>query len=89
MIVENNTIKNHNITIDGRKRGIVSGVNKVLSASPNELALDTSAGGLSIRGNDLHIISFSEQSGALSFDGEVQRFDYSKPHTSLLKKFFK
>lgn len=68
---------------------MVSGVKKVVSASPAELTLETSEGGLSIRGKELKINSFSEESGALSFDGTVDRTEYDKVKQPFLKRLFK
>lgn len=81
--------KRHSITVDGRKRGLITGVTKVISASPSEFALVTSEGGLVVRGKELKIISFSEESGALSFDGTVDKIEYDKVRQPLLKRIFK
>lgn len=87
--MENNTVKRHNISLDGRRRGIVSGVSRVLGATDRELSLETALGNLSIRGTELHIVSFAEQSGELSFDGNIDKLEYAKAHKPMLKRLFK
>ena len=84
-----NTEKRHSITIEGRNKGLLSGVNKVVSASPEEIYLLTGRGGLLIKGKELKISSFSEESGALSFDGTVDKIEYDKIKQSFFKRIFK
>lgn len=63
--------KPHNITIEGRERLIVNGVRDVTSFDDNEVALDTEAGGLIIRGTNLHINKLSVDDGNLFVEGYI------------------
>ena len=81
--------KRHTVTIDGRKRAVVDGVGKVISSSAEEICLVTSRGGLTVRGRELKINSFSEESGILSFDGEVAKIEYDKVKQPFFRRIFK
>lgn len=70
---ENKFIKSkpHSITIEGRERIIINGVRDVASFDENEVALETEAGGLTIRGADLHINRLSVDDGNLFVEGYI------------------
>lgn len=63
--------KPHNITIEGREKLIINGVRDVTSFDDNEVALDTEAGGLIIRGTNLHINKLSVDDGNLFVEGYI------------------
>lgn len=63
--------KPHSITIEGRERIIINGVRDVASFDENEVALETEAGGLTIRGTDLHINRLSVDDGNLFVEGYI------------------
>lgn len=80
--------KLHNLTIENQSKGMISGVEKVISSSDTALYLDTSVGGLAIVGTDFKITKYDMDTGALVFTGKVQSFKYSGKKQSLLKKMF-
>ena len=63
--------KPHNITIEGRERLIINGVRDVASFNESEVSLETEAGGLIIRGTDLHINRLSVDDGNLFIEGYI------------------
>ncbi|HOE56790.1 MAG TPA: sporulation protein YabP [Bacillota bacterium] len=70
---ENKTVKPkpHSITIEGREKLIITGVRDVASFDDNEVALDTEAGGLTIRGANLHINRLNIDDGNLYVEGYI------------------
>lgn len=86
--------KPHNITIEGRERLIITGVRDVTSFDDNTVALDTEAGGLTIRGTDLHINKLSVDDGNLFVEGYIISCVYNdkidvKKTGSFLSNIFK
>ena len=63
--------KPHSITIEGRERLIINGVKDVASFNESEVSLETEAGGLIIRGTDLHINRLSVDDGNLFIEGYI------------------
>lgn len=70
---ENKFIKSkpHSITIEGREKIIINGVRDVASFDENEISLETEAGGLTIKGTDLHINRLSVDDGNLFVEGYI------------------
>lgn len=86
--------KPHNITIEGREKIIITGVRDVASFDDNTVALDTEAGGLTIRGTDLHINRLSVDDGNLYVEGYIISCVYNdkmdvKKTGSFLSNIFK
>ena len=79
----------HSISITDRSSGTVTGVEKVLSVSPELIAVKTVLGDMSVSGKNLDVNSFSEKDGALSFSGNVDSIRYARPKEPLLKRIFK
>lgn len=79
----------HNITIESRKRALISGVEKVVDSNANAINLVTSDGALCIKGDGLKINAFSEADGSLSFEGRVDRMEYVGAKQPLLRRIFK
>jgi len=82
------TKRNHVINLDNREKGNITGVIKVISSNNVQLLLETSAGGLTIMGNELKILKFNADEGYLSFEGTINSVKYSAPKVSFIKKIF-
>ena len=67
----------HKVIIDGRDRVSISAVNDVDSFNENEIIFLTSAGMMTITGEDLHITKLNLDEGMLIIDGTVDSIDYS------------
>lgn len=81
--------KPHNVKIEGRAGGTVTGVKKLVSATPNAISLDTFAGGLTVSGAGLKLDRYDEAEGTLAFSGSVNAVKYEAAKTPLLKRIFK
>lgn len=67
----------HNITLEGRERLAITGVKDVTSFDDNTVVLDTEAGGLTVKGTDLHINRLSLEDGNLFVEGYIISCVYS------------
>lgn len=81
--------KPHTFTLENRKRALMTGVIKVISSNETCLLLETSDGGLSVVGEGLKINKFDVDSGQLTFEGVVNKMQYSAAKAPLLKRIFK
>ena len=81
----------HKVIIDGRDRVSISAVNYVDSFNENEIIFLTSAGMMTITGEDLHITKLNLDEGMLIIDGTVDSIDYSDHEEERMnsKKLFK
>ena len=85
----------HNITISGRKTGMITGVKDVISLDLNSILLETEYGMLHIKGSNLHINKLLVEKGELSIDGTLDGFVYTDVNTaakkgeSILARLFK
>ena len=80
MIEEENKMKKHGFILEGRKKGMISGVEDVISFDETMALLDTTEGRLVIKGNKLHVSNLNLESGKVSFEGEIESFSYSDSH---------
>lgn len=79
----------HNITLESRKRALITGVEKVVDSDANTIDLVTSEGALCVRGEGLKINAFSEADGTMSFEGRIDRIEYAGAKKPLLRRIFK
>ena len=66
----------HRITLDGRERLTVSGVEDVERFDENEIVMNTAAGALVVSGEKLHIDKLSLDGGELHVDGHIDALTY-------------
>ena len=66
----------HRVTLDGRERLTVSGVEDVDRFDENEIVMNTSEGVLVVSGENLHIDKLSLDGGELHVDGRVDALSY-------------
>jgi len=69
-------IKNHKIVIDCRKKVSISSVEDIDSFNENEVIFMTSAGAVTVCGEDLHITKLNLEEGVLIIEGMIQSLDY-------------
>lgn len=67
----------HNIIMEDRKKLSVSGVQDVDCFDETVVVLFTNMGKLTVRGNNLHVNSFSVENGDFSMEGQIDSLDYS------------
>jgi sporulation protein YabP len=68
---------NHGISLAERKNVVVTGVKKIESFDNEEFLMDTTLGGLSIKGEGLEIIKLDTYQGNVSIKGRVDSMTYS------------
>ena len=71
-----NEIKNHKVIIDCRKKVNITSVQDVDSFNESEIILMTTAGAITISGEDLHITKLNLEEGLLVIEGAIQSLDY-------------
>ena len=66
----------HRLTLEGREKLIVSGVEDVDRFDENEIVMHTAEGTLIVTGEGLHIDKLSLDGGELHVDGRVESLSY-------------
>lgn len=81
----------HGIVTQGREKLSISGVLGVLSFDEDEIALETSAGRMAVKGEKLHIISFITETGELTAEGRLHAVAYLAPagKSGMLSRLFR
>ena len=81
----------HRLTLDGRRRLTVSGVDEVESFDESAIRMTTKGGDLLVRGRGLHIEKLSLDGGDLLVDGTVDALIYQEPEeaASFLSRLFR
>ncbi|WNF37072.1 sporulation protein YabP [Bacillaceae bacterium IKA-2] len=69
-------VREHNITMRGRKQVDITGVKQVESFDNEEFLLETEQGFLAIRGHNLHIKNLDVDQGIVSIEGKVYDLVY-------------
>ena len=81
----------HQLTLEGRERLTVSGVEDVERFDENTIVMSTTAGTLVIAGENLHIGKLSLDGGELHVDGQIDALSYedqSYGRSGLLHRLF-
>lgn len=84
----------HNIMLNNREKGSVTGILDVISFDENMIVLDTDMGLLTIKGKDLHVSRLTLEKGEMDLDGRIDSLLYSsnesyrKAGHSLLSRLF-
>lgn len=79
----------HRLTLEGRGKLVVSGVEEVERFDENEIVMNTSEGALVVTGENLHIGKLSLDGGELHVDGRVEALSYEdalSPRGGLLSR---
>lgn len=92
---EGKTLKHdkHDIKLEGRKRLELTGVCEVINFNEENVILETSMGGLIIRGSNMKVNVLNVENGDMSIDGFINSLAYvlkdKVKKESILKKMFK
>lgn len=70
----------HKITLVGREKLEITGVEEVESFDESTIIMSTTLGALIVRGEGLHIETLSLDGGALKVEGMVESLTYEEPH---------
>lgn len=74
--------RQHSLSMDGRARLSISGVEDVSGFDENLIVLSTSLGDLTVRGEQLHIDKIDLDAGQLEVRGSIQELSYDEPSRS-------
>ena len=66
-----------NITLENRKKMILTGVEEVISFDDEKILLNTKLGALTIKGQNLKMNKLDVQNGDVMFNGEIYYIVYS------------
>lgn len=66
----------HALTLTSRQTLALSGVTDVSAFDENTIAMDTSMGTLTVRGENLHVEKLTLDQGELTLTGEIQSLEY-------------
>lgn len=69
-------VKEHNITLRGRKQLDITGVKQVESFDNEEFLLETELGFLAIKGHNLHMKNLDVEQGIVSIEGKIYDLVY-------------
>lgn len=69
---------NQSVIIENRKKFIISGVKDVTSFDEETVMLDTVLGKLVVKGEELHILNFNNESKDLTGEGKIHAMIYTK-----------
>ena len=91
---EKKTGKVHGLTLKERKYGKLTGVQDIHSFNENEILLQTEAGKVQIKGEQLHVKSLDLEKGEAEIEGKVNSVSYltknaQKKEEPLLKRMFR
>lgn len=82
----------HKLTLVGREKLEITGVEEVESFDESTIIMSTSLGDLIVRGEGLHIETLSLDGGALKVEGRVESLTYEEPRETgggLLSRLFR
>ncbi|WP_017729498.1 sporulation protein YabP [Halalkalibacterium ligniniphilum] len=87
-------VRDHDLTLRGRKSLDITGVKQVESFDNEEFLLETDMGFLSIRGHNLHMKNLNVEQGLVSIEGKIYDLIYLDQNQGdkskgLLGKLFK
>lgn len=71
-----NSADDHRIWIEGRSGGEISGVTEVSAFNTEEVELETTQGGLSISGENLHVKRLTLEKGEVTLEGHINKICY-------------
>ena len=72
----------HSLSLEGRERLSITGVEDVSGFDENMVVLSTGQGDLCIRGQELHIEKIDLDAGQMELQGHIQELNYDEPAAS-------
>ena len=87
------SIREHTLTLEGRQKAVITGVEGVDSFNEQMVVLSTLAGTLTLLGDGLHVSDLNLENGRLLVDGEIAALEYDErgrsQRTSLFSRLFR
>lgn len=75
----NQETRAHVLTLEGRERARLSGVDAVCCFNEREIVLETTEGEIALLGEGLHIEQLNLEEGRLDVTGEIAGIEYNGP----------
>ena len=66
----------HGLTLEGRRRAVITGVNELTSFNEQMVTLITGEGALTILGDNLHVSHLTLEDGRLLVEGDISALEY-------------
>ena len=85
-------MKPHSLSLDGRQKATITGVEEVDSFNEQMVVLATTAGTLTLLGQQLHVSHLNLEDGQLLVEGEIAALEYDdrrQKSGSLLTRLFR
>lgn len=76
----------HTLTMEGRARAMLTGVDAVCCFHDREIVLETCEGEIALLGENLHIEQLNLEAGQLDVTGEIAGVEYNGPVRSKEKR---
>lgn len=89
MSTETQNSQSHKVMLSDRENGEFTGIEKVISAEPEEIICDTSMGRLCVRGQELMVKNLDSEKCSMSITGEICGLNYAANTASKFKRLFK
>ena len=86
------SMKPHSLSLEGRQQAVISGVEAVDSFNEQMVVLATTAGTLTLMGQQLHVSHLNLEDGQLLVEGEIAALEYDdrkQNRGSLLTRLFR
>ncbi len=85
----NNEVQVDKLTLDGRKRLLMTGVDTVDGFSEQFLKLTVGGSKVEVLGSNIKITAYNKSNGNLSADGDFSAVKYDVKKIPLIKRIFK
>ena len=92
---QSNISKSHKLSMDNRKRLMLTGIKDVISFDLTRILLESTLGMIHIKGSDIKVTRLSLEKGEVDIEGTVDSIvysdvkDYGETGKSILKRMFK
>ena len=86
------SMKPHSLSLEGRQKATITGVEEVDSFNEQMVVLSTTAGTLTLLGQQLHVSHLNLENGQLLVEGEIAALEYDdckQNRGSLLTRLFR
>lgn len=86
------SMRPHSLSLDGRQKAVITGVEEVDSFNEQMVVLATTAGTLTLMGQQLHVSHLNLEDGQLLVEGEIAALEYDdrrQKSGSLLTRLFR
>ena len=76
------SMKPHSLALEGRQKAVITGVEEVDSFNEQMVVLATTAGTLTLLGEQLHVSHLNLEDGQLLVEGEIAALEYDERRQS-------